>query len=83
MKDVLTLALHLLTTIAKLIGPGGARAVVADSLPLKQHLFANVQIDAAGADVAGPAPEPGAQRDRRILQMPEETAAWQDWQLED
>ena len=39
MKDVLTLAVHLLTTIAKLIGPGGARAVVADSLLMKQQLL--------------------------------------------
>ena len=29
---------HLLTTIAKLLGPGGARAIVADSLLMKQQL---------------------------------------------
>jgi hypothetical protein len=35
MKDLLILLIHLLTTIAKLLGPGGARAVVADSLIIK------------------------------------------------
>ena len=39
MKDLLILLAHLLTTIAKLMGPGGARAVVADSLPMKQQLL--------------------------------------------
>ena len=36
MKDLLVLCGHLLTTIAKLLGPGGVRAVVADSLLMKQ-----------------------------------------------
>ena len=39
MKDLLILLAHLLTTIAKLLGPGGARAVVADSLLMKQQLL--------------------------------------------
>jgi hypothetical protein len=39
MKDMLVLLAHLLTTIAKLLGPGGARAVVADSLLMKQQLL--------------------------------------------
>jgi transposase InsO family protein len=39
MKDLLILLAHLLTTIAKLMGPGGARAVVADSLLMKQQLL--------------------------------------------
>jgi transposase InsO family protein len=39
MKDLLVLLAHLLTTIAKLLGPGGARAVVADSLIMKQQLL--------------------------------------------
>jgi len=39
MKDLLTLLLHLLTTIAKLLGPGGAKAVIADSLLMKQQLL--------------------------------------------
>ena len=39
MKDMLLLLVHLLTIIAKLLGPGGARAVVADSLLLKQQLL--------------------------------------------
>ena len=32
MKDLIVLLMHLMTTLAKLMGPGGARAVVADSL---------------------------------------------------
>ena len=39
MKDLLILLAHLLTTVAKLPGPGGARAVVADSLLMKQQLL--------------------------------------------
>ena len=41
MKDLLVLLIHLLTTIAKLLGPGGAKAVVADSLLMKQQLLVN------------------------------------------
>jgi transposase InsO family protein len=39
MKDLLALLAHLLTALAKLLGPGGARAVVADSLLMKQQLI--------------------------------------------
>ena len=39
MKDLLILLAHLLTTIAKLPGPGGANAVVADSQLMKQQLL--------------------------------------------
>ena len=39
MKDLPVLLLHLLVTIAKLLGPGGAKAVVADSLLMKQQLL--------------------------------------------
>jgi transposase InsO family protein len=39
MKDLLVLLAHLLTTIAKVLGPGGARAIVADSLLMKQQLL--------------------------------------------
>ena len=39
MKDLLILLVHLLTTVAKLLGPGGMRAVVADSLLMKQQLL--------------------------------------------
>ncbi|MGB5179645.1 MAG: helix-turn-helix domain-containing protein [Gammaproteobacteria bacterium] len=40
MNDLLVILAHLLTTIAKLLGPGGARAVVADGLLMKQQLLA-------------------------------------------
>jgi hypothetical protein len=36
MKDLLILVAHLPTTIAKLLGPGGAAAIVAGSLSMKQ-----------------------------------------------
>jgi hypothetical protein len=39
MKDLLLLLRHLLITIAKLLGPGGAKAVVADSLLMQQQLL--------------------------------------------
>ncbi|MCP4454953.1 MAG: hypothetical protein GY809_26130, partial [Planctomycetes bacterium] len=39
MKDLLVLLAHLLTTIAKLLGPGGAQAIIADSLLIKQQLL--------------------------------------------
>jgi len=37
MKDLLILSAHLLTTVAKFPGPGGAKSVVADSLLMKQQ----------------------------------------------
>lgn len=39
MKDLFILTAHLFTTIAKLLGPGGIKAVVADSLLMKQQLL--------------------------------------------
>ena len=39
MRDLLLLAIHLFVTIAKLLGPGGVRAVAAESLLLKQQLI--------------------------------------------
>jgi len=39
MKDLLLMLAHLLATLAKLLGPGGAKAIVADSLLMKQQLL--------------------------------------------
>ena len=39
MRELLILAVHLLVTFAKLTGPGGLRAVVAESLLLKHQLL--------------------------------------------
>ena len=39
MKDLLALFAHLLTTLAKFLGPGGAKTIVADSLLMKQQLL--------------------------------------------
>jgi len=37
MKDLVILFTHLLTTAAKLLGPGGAKVIVADSLLMNQQ----------------------------------------------
>ena len=39
MKDLIVLLIHLMVTLAKLMGPGSAKAVVADSLLMKQQLL--------------------------------------------
>ena len=39
MRDLAILFVHLLATIAKMMGPGGARAVVAESLLVKHQLM--------------------------------------------
>ena len=39
LKDIISLLFHLLTTIAKLVQPGGSRAVIAENLLLKQQLI--------------------------------------------
>src|SRR6202790_696125 len=39
MRDLVVLFLHLLTTLARLAGPGGARAVVAESVLVKHQLL--------------------------------------------
>jgi hypothetical protein len=39
MRDLLLLAIHLFVTLAKLLRPGGARAVAAESLLLRQQLI--------------------------------------------
>ena len=39
MRDLSVLFLHLLTTVARLAGPGGARSVGAESLLVKQQLL--------------------------------------------
>lgn len=38
MRDLVILLIHLITTIARLLGPGGARAIVAESLLVKHQL---------------------------------------------
>ena len=37
MRDLAVLFLHLLATVARLVGPGGARAVAAESVLIKQQ----------------------------------------------
>jgi putative transposase len=38
-RDLAVLLLHLLATVARLIGPGGARSVVAESVLVRQQLL--------------------------------------------
>jgi hypothetical protein len=42
-KDVIFLILGLLTAVARLLRPGGSRAVIAENLHLKQELFSGSQ----------------------------------------
>jgi len=39
MKNVLVLLIHLLTVVAKLLGPGGIKGIIAEHLLLKQQLL--------------------------------------------
>jgi putative transposase len=39
MKQPLILLVHLLTAVARLVGPGGAKALVAENLLIKQQLL--------------------------------------------
>jgi hypothetical protein len=39
MKDLIVLLMHLMATLTKLMGLGGAKAVIADSLLMKQQLL--------------------------------------------
>jgi len=39
MRDIVILLAHLLTTVAKLLGPGGTKAVITENLLLKQLLL--------------------------------------------
>ncbi len=38
MRDLLVLLVHFLTTLARLLGPGGTRAVIAETLLIKHQL---------------------------------------------
>ena len=39
MRDMVILFIHLIATVARVLGPGGARSVVAESLLVKQQLL--------------------------------------------
>jgi hypothetical protein len=42
-RDLADLFLHLLATVARLAGPGGARSVVAESVLIKHQLLALIR----------------------------------------
>ena len=44
MPDLLILLVHLITTTARLMGPGGARSVIAESLLVKHQLLRHCQL---------------------------------------
>ena len=39
MRDLITLVLHLIVTVARLAGPGGARSIIAESVLVKHQLL--------------------------------------------
>ncbi len=39
MRDLVILFIHLIATLARLLGPGGMRSVVAESVLVKQQLL--------------------------------------------
>src|SRR4051794_34142133 len=57
--------LHLAGTTARLCGPGGVRAVIAENLVLKQQLIVLRRGRAAAADTPRDLPEPRPDRRRR------------------
>ena len=60
MKDVMFLVFNLLTTVAKLLGPGGGKAVIAENLLLKQQLIIHSRSRQR-------APVPGSESDSRFV----------------
>lgn len=50
-RDLAILFLHLLATLARLAGPGGARSVVAESVLVKQQLLISI-VPASGHPVS-------------------------------
>ena len=60
MIHLLILAVHLLATIAKLVRPGGIRAVVAESLLLKHQLLISSRACAGHQSEFGRSPPPGS-----------------------
>ncbi len=53
MKYVLLLV-HLLTSVARLLGPGGAKAVIAENLLLKQQLMVLTRARRRAPNLEGP-----------------------------
>ncbi len=54
MKDVLLLLVHLLTTVARLLGPGGAKSVIAENLLLKKQLMVLTRARRRAPNLEGP-----------------------------
>ena len=52
-KGLLLLVVHLLTTVARLLGPGGAKAVIAENLLLKQQLMVLTRVRRRAPNISG------------------------------
>ena len=50
MRDPIILLVHLIATLARLMGPGGLRSVVAESVLVKQQLLILESLAAPGAE---------------------------------
>ena len=60
MKDLLLTLLHLAVTTAKLCGPGGVRAVIAENLLLEQQLIVLCRAEQCALGLPLPLDWPGA-----------------------
>ena len=63
MRDLAVLFIHLITTVARLAGPGGARSVVAESILVKQQLLIVPTKNVVGRDIANEISSTGARTD--------------------
>jgi hypothetical protein len=53
MRDLVILFIHLIATFARLLGPGGMRSVVAESVLVKQQLLTSI-VRGSGHQIYGP-----------------------------
>ncbi len=53
MRDLAILFIHLVVTVARLFGPGGARSIVAESLRVKHQLLIRYSSFANGTPTSG------------------------------
>ena len=65
MRDLLILLVHLIATLARLMGPGGLRSVVAESLLVKQQTAHSQSLATPGAEP----PRIGSDRRRRVCAL--------------
>ncbi len=59
MRGLLVFPVHFLTTLARLLGPGGTRAVIAETLVIKLTMTLAVGLNWAPVAQGGPGDPPG------------------------